>query len=309
MSKSVTVDAPGKINLTLEILGKRSDGYHDLRSVLVPVSLFETVTVCETDGGDVSCSISGDGVDTSELGKCPPEKNLAVRAALMMKDLCGTAKGCRISIVKRVPIGAGMGGGSADAAGTVEALRRLWMPAASRESLTGAAAALGSDVPAQLLGGAVVMEGRGERVRPVFGHGEKAAAPFWLVVVFPGFAVSTGRMYSLWTPDLTPDPEICKNAVRSVRNGDVREASRTVFNGLQNTVGRYYPETERFCLALRESGALSALLSGSGSAVFGLAESREHADAVRGRLPRDVWSRVVSTLPDGVMAAHGPLTP
>ena len=153
------------------------------------------------------------------------------------------------------------------------------------------------------------MEGRGETISPVLQPDHAVPAPFWLVIVFPGVAVSTQKIYEKCVPHLTAESEICKNAISSVRDGDVRAASSWVFNGLQDTVYKLHPETERFCLALRKGGALSSLVSGSGSAVFGLAECQEHALDIQKRLQKNVWSRVVMTMPDGVMAAHGPLTP
>lgn len=309
MSRTAIVDAPGKINLTLEILSKRKDGYHDLRSVLLPISLYETITVTERDDGEITLETVGDGVDTSELGNCPPEKNLAVKAAWLMKDLCGTDKGCHIHIVKRVPIGAGMAGGSADAAGTMEALRALWMPEVERKTLVEPSAMLGSDIPGLLYGGAILMEGRGEIVTPIFQPGERVAKGFWLVVAFPRVAISTKKVYENCIPCLTDRSKICDNAINSVREGDVRAACRYIFNGLQDTVFNQYPETKCFYTALGNGGALSQMLSGSGSAVFGLAESKEHALEIQSRLPEGTWSKVVETLPDSVMAAHGPLTP
>ena len=160
---TVTAEAPGKINLSLEILGKRADGYHELRSVVMPVSLFESVTVSERRDGAVTCETVGDGVDVSELRALPAERQLAVRAVRAMQRELGrdpSRCGCDIRVVKRVPIGAGMGGGSADAAGVLACLKALWAPDLPENRFLAAGAAVGSDVPALQLGGAVRMEGR-----------------------------------------------------------------------------------------------------------------------------------------------------
>ena len=306
---TAVVHAPGKVNLTLEILAKRPDGFHDIRSLLMPVSLYDTVTVSERDDEAVTCQTEGEGVDVSELSSMPQERHLAVKALCAMQKLCGISRGCDISIIKRIPIGAGMAGGSADAVGVMTALRHLWKPDVTQAALFEAGATVGSDIPALLHGGAVLMEGRGEKVSPVLDPGVPSPAPFWLVVVFPGFSVSTKKVYENCAPRLTLRGDLCDNAISSVRNGDVRAACSWVYNGLQDTVNKLHPETERFCLALRNGGALSALLSGSGSAVFGLAENEAHALDIQKRLPKNVWSKVVSTLPDGVMAAHGFLMP
>ena len=319
---TASAEAPGKINLTLEILGRRPDGYHELRSIVSPVSLFESVTVTERDDGAVTCETEGDGVDVSALRGLPSEKHLAVKAARAMQRELGrdpSRCGCDIRIVKRVPIGAGMGGGSADAAGVLACLRALWAPDLPESRLLAAGAAAGSDVPALLLGGAVRMEGRGERVRRLLPPGA-SAPPMWLVAAFPGIPVSTPAVYAAWdsarpagsappSPPLTTGPDPCEYCARSVRNGDAEACARALFNGLQDIVFRLHPSTERFCLALRGGGALGTLLSGSGSAVFGLARSREGAEAIRRSLRGRIWCKVLRTLPDGVMAAHGPLVP
>ena len=318
---TAVAEAPGKVNLTLEMLGRREDGYHELRSVVMPVSLFETVTVSERSDGAVTCETEGDGVDVSQLRSLPAEKQLCVKAVRAMQRALGrdgSRCGCDVRVVKRVPIGAGMGGGSADAAGVLACLRALWAPDIAEKDWLAAGAAVGSDVPALQLGGAVLMEGRGERVRRLFAP-ESGIPPMWLVALFPGECVSTKAVYEAFdresggsafaAGDLTEGRDPCENCARSVRNGDAEACARALFNGLQDTVFRLHPSTERFCLALGEGGALGTLLSGSGSAVFGLARSRESAEAIRRSVPGEVWGKVLRTLPDGVMAAHGPLVP
>ncbi len=312
---SFVVEAPAKVNLTLEILGTRPDGYHTLRSVLMPVSLYDTVKAtrpCARGGpslGAITCETHAEGVRVEELEALPPERHLAVRAARALQDAAGITAGAHLEIIKRIPIGAGMGGGSADAAGTLVALDALWELGLPRQRLAAIGAGVGCDIPGLVLGGAVGMEGVGERVEPVLASGEPPPEPFWLVVVYPEIGVSTREVYKACKSCLTGAPETYHSMRSLVRSGDVRAASRWLFNGLQKTVFELYPETERFDLALRKAGVLSSLLSGSGSAVFGLAENRGHADRIRSRLGSGVWSRVLQTLPDGVMVAHGPLVP
>lgn len=306
---SAVVEAPAKVNLTLEILDERPDRYHNLRSVLMPVSLCDTVRATACEDGRIDCETHADGVDAVEMASLPLERHLAVRAAVALREAAGIARGVRLDVVKRIPIGAGMGGGSADAAGALVALNTLWELNWPLERLASVGVRAGCDVPAMVLGGAVGMEGIGERVERILPAGGAPVEPFWLVAVFPGLPVSTCSVYKACGSHLTGKPETYNTMRSFVRGGDVRGASRWLFNGLQETVFRLYPETERFCLALRHAGALSSLLSGSGSAVFGLAESREHAERIQDRLGSNVWSRVLQTLPDGVMAAHGPLVP
>ena len=307
---SVVVEAPAKINLTLEILDEREDRYHNLRSILAPVSLFDTVRATLAEDGQIVCETRAAGVDAAELLKLPPERHLAVRAARVLREAAGLPDaGVQFEIIKRIPIGAGMGGGSADAAGALVALNALWGLGWSTRRLAEIGAQVGCDVPGMVLGGAVSAEGIGERVERLAPEGGPSTTPFWLVAAFPGIAISTRAVFEACGSCLTGAPDSFHSMRLFVRNGDVRGASRWLFNGLQKTVFELYPETERFYLALRDAGALSSLLSGSGSAVFGLAEDRGHAERIRDRLGADKWSRVLQTLPDGVMAAHGPLTP
>ena len=335
---SARINAPAKVNFTLDLLGRRPDGYHELRSVVMPVSLFDSIEVSLRDDGRITCETVGDGVDVSVLSDLPPERQLAVKAVRAMQRALGrdgARCGCDIRVRKRIPIGAGMGGGSADAAGVLVCLRALWAPDMPERDWLAAGAAVGSDVPALQLGGAVLMEGRGEQVRRLLPAGCHPP-PMWLVAVFPGFNVSTKAVYEAWDarnaaapvrPALQGQPRsgatatpaagapldkaggTWEDCARSVRDGDARACAPTLSNGLQTVVSELHAQTERFCLALRRAGALRSLLSGSGSAVFGLAENEEAARRIAGSLSGQTWSRVLSTLPDGVMAAHGPLVP
>ncbi|MBR1608941.1 MAG: hypothetical protein IJ678_04920 [Kiritimatiellae bacterium] len=163
------------------------------------------------------------------------------------------------------------------------------------------------------------MEGRGERVRRIVPPGEHPA-PMWLVAVFPDYRVSTPEAYAAWDAaaasgaasrpaSLDTRTGLWEDCARSVRDGDVRACAASLSNDLQNVVSKLHPPTERFCLALRRGGALKSILTGSGSAVFGLAQSREAAEAAKRSLGGEIRSKVLATLPDGVMAAHGPLVP
>ena len=149
-------EAHAKINLTLEILGVRPDGYQDLRSVVVPIPLHDDVA-----------RDPADAISVEMPGEIPQERNLAWRAAQALRQATGCARGVRIVLGKRIPQGAGLGGGSADAAAVLNGLNELWGLGLPKARLCGIAAAVGSDVPALTLGGPVLMEGRGERVTPL----------------------------------------------------------------------------------------------------------------------------------------------
>jgi 4-diphosphocytidyl-2-C-methyl-D-erythritol kinase len=310
--------APAKVNLFLEVLGKRPDGYHDIRSVVAPVSLFDEVGLTATGGAIETTTILSDDLPTEMAAGLDSEHNLATRAARLLRDETGHAGGARIELTKRIPVGGGMGGGSSDAAAVLVGLNELWGTRVPRQRLIEIGARLGSDVPALVHGGLVLAEGVGERVRPVLEgrkrFGSENHPPmrvWWLVLANPLFAVSTRDMYARWKPSLTGKAHDINNTLLALGTGDTRQARSMLFNGLEETVCRKYPAIEMLIEAVRRSGALSAIMSGSGASVFGVAEDEASARRVemglRDHVGFPIWSTVVRLLPDGVMAAHGPL--
>lgn len=305
--------AHAKINLCLEVLGKRADGYHDLRSIVAPVSLHDTVVLkhaktIETVFDAVDLPVGGCG----ELPDSPA--NLTTRVARALQAATGHSGGVRIGITKRIPVGGGLGGGSADAAAVLRGLVKLWNLNITPAALSHLGASLGCDIPALLHGGVVLMEGVGERTTPFqLGTPPTSDGKWWLIIANPGFGVSTADIYARHDLSLTSGPPLYINAVSALKGGDLNSAAQSLFNGLQATVVRKYPLVGMVLDELARAGAVGALVSGSGASVFGLARHEAHARAmaagVRAKLDGTVWTRVVTLLPDGVMAAHGPLTP
>ncbi|MGN0847261.1 MAG: 4-(cytidine 5'-diphospho)-2-C-methyl-D-erythritol kinase [Kiritimatiellia bacterium] len=245
MRDSVKIAAHAKINLTLEVLGVRPDGYHDLRSVVVPVPLHDDVTLESADG--ISVVMSGD---------LPQERNLAWKAAQTLRRVTGCALGVRIVIEKRIPAGAGLGGGSADAAAVLNGLNALWGLGLSKRRLCELAAEVGSDVPALTLGGSVLMEGRGERVTPL---AESACADFPLP--------DLSRLVLRTPPVFVSTPAVFR---------EFRESDRGLgVNDLQPAACRLHPEIAEALTALRAEGCTGVAMSGSGSSVFGFAKCRK----------------------------------
>ena len=292
----ITIEAPAKINLTLEVLGKRPDGYHALRSVVVPVSLADTVTLSRTYA-QVALSVTAEpGVSLAHIG--PVERNLAVRTARLMQARYKADAGARIHIHKRIPIGGGLGGGSADAAAVIRGLNGLWGLGLSRGEMMELGAELGSDIPALVHGGAVLMEGRGEYVTGLFqGVPAEACKGFWLVIANPGVACPTGEVFKRWKEGLTPDPRFLHNMRSFVRTGDAAAAADVLFNGLQEGVFAHYPEVAQAAARLEAAGCLGVLLSGSGASVFGLARDEAHGQEVLQRLGEGLWRVLVYTCP------------
>ena len=238
------VKAYAKINWTLEVLGVRPDGYHDLRSVVLPVALHDLVTLDDADG--VTCLTEGLDV--------PQERNLAYRAAVALKNATGCGAGVRIAIEKRIPSGAGLGGGSSDAAAVLNALNVMWGLNLPCERLCEVAAEIGSDIPALVMGGPVLMEGRGERVR----------------------RIDDGLLMDLGVADL-PSPEsievFCPGVFSSTPAvyGEFRESDRGLGpNDLQPAALRLYPAIADALKLLEAKGLGRVTMSGSGSAVYGV---------------------------------------
>ncbi len=292
----ITIEARAKINLTLEILGKRPDGYHELRSIVMPVTLTDTVTLTSTYAQTAMTITVSPGVDLTKIGAV--DKNLAVRAARLMQESYRVNAGARIHIHKRIPIGGGLGGGSADAAGVILGLDKLWQLHRPPEELMVLGAELGSDVPALVHGGAVLMEGRGERVRGLFdGDGPTLCEGFWLVIANPGLMCSTPDVFKKWRGGLTASPSILHNMASSIRTSDVSAAAEALHNGLQPAVYESYPGVAQIAAQLQEAGCLGVLLSGSGASVFGLARDEAHGQEIGRKLGPGFWHVLVRTCP------------
>ncbi len=256
---TMTTEAHAKVNFTLEVFGVRSDGYHALRSLVVPVTLSDTLV------------IEPDDVLSSDTGY--PD-DLVLKAARALDP----SRGARIHVEKRIPAGGGLGGGSADAAATLVALNEMWGLGHSRDTLAGIGAMVGSDVPALVLGGPVVMRGRGEMV-------ERAECPILdLVIANPGVHTSTRDVYALAGVRDASAPSATAACLDALASGDIGRIADSFANDLADPARRLHPEIVHALASLQEAGALGAAMSGSGSSVFGLAESAERASDIAASL-------------------------
>lgn len=335
--ESLLLKAPAKINLYLEILGRKKNGYHNIKSVIVPISLFDVLRLEKTSGvietiiENNNLEIDNDDTRTrealEELFLTNSEANLATRAAVALKQATGYPEGARIYLQKNIPVGGGLGGGSSDAAAVLTGLNRLWKTGMSREKLVEIGFGLGSDVPAMLHCRAVRVAGCGEKVAPVrarrgvsdessmndseYREKGRDGTGWRLVMINPGVRVSTRDIYSRYIPPLTFGQGKFRDMILAVRTGNVDLATENLANGLQETVFRKYPLIGMAAERLEQAGAIGVLLCGSGGSVFGLARDEKHAQTVAqrvaGALGTPVWIRIAESLPDGVMAAHGPL--
>lgn len=293
---AIKIEACAKINLTLEVFGKRCDGYHELRSIVMPVSLRDSVSLTTTYAQTVITTTADSGVDMARM--CSAANNLAMRAARLVRERYAVSAGARIHIHKRIPIGGGLGGGSADAAAVIVGLNQLWELHRPASELLALGAELGSDIPALIMGGAVLMEGRGERVKALLGATPTDSCEgFWVVIANPGIMCSTPEIFKKWSAGLTPNPLIVHNMTSFIRNSDVLGAASMLYNGLQAAVFESYPAVAMVARHLEEVGCLGVLLSGSGASVFGLARDEEHGREICARLGSGVWNVLVRTCP------------
>jgi 4-diphosphocytidyl-2-C-methyl-D-erythritol kinase len=285
--------SPGKINLLLNILGRRPDGFHELETILQPLSLADELEF-ESGGSGVrlSCNVPDLPIDSG---------NLVFRAASVFLERAGIRDGVAIRLEKRLPLEAGLGGGSSNAAATLTALNRLYGEPLMPEALQELAAGLGSDVPFFLQPGPALGRGRGEVIEPL--HPFEALRGAWVLLVHPGFGVSTPSAYRA----LAEFPELvrgragrARELVEQLREADLRAAGEGLFNALEAPVLRKYPILQIFQEFLAERGASGVLMSGSGSTTFSLwrdeSEAREAEGLFRERFGSGVWT-AVSMLP------------
>ncbi len=266
----VVVWAPAKVNLYLEILGKRADGFHELETLLVAVRLYDTLVFKEAPAGQVRLGC------TEPALSCGPD-NLVLRAAQLLQEHAGCFRGVTIRLIKRIPLAAGLAGGSTDAAATLAGLNRLWRLGLKREDLTGLAARLGSDVPFFLGTPAAWCTGRGEIVAPV-----RLGRPLEVVLVCPPVGLATADVYRQVT---VPQAPRCGEEIRqAVEAGNVANIGRLLFNRLQPAAEGLCPRLRKIHARLAALQPAGQLLSGSGSCWFALCRDRSEAQTVARQL-------------------------
>ncbi len=253
--------APAKLNLFLRVLERRDDGYHEIETLILPLTLADGVEAAVADG------LSATAAGPHAFGVPTGEDNLVVRAARALAEACGIEPRARLLIAKNVPVAAGLGGGSADAAAALRALNDLWDRGVGLDRLSEIGESVGSDVPALVHGRAVLARGRGELVEPF------DCPRLWWVLV-PRGGVRAADAYARWDErgETGPDPS---DLLEAAASGDLDAIAGRVFNDLEAGAG---PEVEEAKAALLEAGALAALMCGSGPSVAGLCRDGSHAE-------------------------------
>jgi 4-diphosphocytidyl-2-C-methyl-D-erythritol kinase len=274
--REAVVSAPAKINAVLRVLGRRDDGYHDIESLVLPVSLADVVTAREDD----RVSVAMFHPDGRPMLLPDPDSNLAFLATEAWLDAAPDGRrAAAIVVEKHIPMAAGLGGGSADAAGVLLALNELWGDGLPGGDLERIGAEIGSDVPVMLRRRASVMRGRGEIVEPV------EAATMWWVLVPQPFAVHTPAAYGWWDDGGSTANVRVDEAVEAVRIGDPQELARWLWNDLQGPVAHRHAQVQVVVERLLDAGALGAIMSGSGPTVAGLAADEPDAERIAERIP------------------------
>jgi 4-diphosphocytidyl-2-C-methyl-D-erythritol kinase len=299
----VEVTAPAKLNLFLEILGKRPDGFHEIETVMVPVSVCDTLVVGDDDGSSsappgairLRCERAVDGVlgrrDSAHSGspepaalELPAEKqvptgtdNIVIRALEALRKRAGVELGACVKLIKRIPVAAGMAGGSTDAAAALAAGNLFWNLNLPSAELAEIAATLGSDIPFFFAGGAALCRGRGERVEPL-----PAGGVLHLAVVAPPMGLSTAAVYRACRP--AERPRCSAEIAAAWRRGDPVDTARQLHNRLQPAAESLSDWIERLKGEFTHSDCLGSQMSGSGTSYFGICRDARHARRVAARL-------------------------
>lgn len=288
MGRVLTIHAPAKLNLFLEVLGRRPDGFHEIRTVMHPIDLKDRLTFRARPR---KIEIEGDGV---EFG----DRNLVRRAAGAISERAGRALGARIHVRKSIPAGSGLGGGSSDAAAVLRGIAELHRLGWGDEILAEVGAQIGSDVPFFLQRETALCTGRGEYVTPL-----RPRPTLHFVLVDPGFPLATRSVYDRFKPPLTVRGKDARSFLRTWAGGDVRKLGRSLFNRLESTVFALAPALGRLKDRIATMKPHGVLLTGSGSFLYALCSDREEARELAGRVRRETGhrTRVVRTARGGLI--------
>lgn len=265
MGDTVTLKALAKINLGLDVLGRRDNGYHDVRMVMQTIYLYDNVTIEKTEEPGIQ-------VETNLFYLPVNEDNIAYKAAKLLIDEFQIPSGVRITLEKHIPVAAGMAGGSSNAAAVLVGMNRLFSLGLSMEDLMKRGVSLGADVPYCVMRGTVLAEGIGEVLTPL-----PPLPNCCILIAKPGIGVSTKTVYEkLDALEIVEHPDI-DGILEGLQNQDIEKVASSMGNVLENVTIDDYPVIEEIKTAMKEAGALNAMMSGSGPTVFGIFKDRKTA--------------------------------
>ena len=268
MRTLLTISANAKINLTLDILGKRDDGYHEVELVLQSIALADTLELAKIDHGidfnlDSSQLVGADSLPTDS-------SNLAVRAALIMQERFKLDSGISIRLIKRIPIEAGLAGGSTDAAAVIRGINRLFNLHLTTDTMCELGAEIGSDVPFCIIGGTCLATGRGEKLQRL---ADLPSIP--LVLIKPRGAIPTAWAYKTYDSDKSSEHPDTKQICEAINLSDTKAVTELIFNVLERVAVKKYPAINSIKDKLIEAGAMAAMMSGSGPSIFAITKSND----------------------------------
>ncbi len=284
-----------KINLYLDVLRRRRDGYHNIETIFQTVGLCDELSFADDPSGRISLTCSKPGLETGDT-------NLVCRAAALLRGHTGCSRGAVLHLEKNIPIAAGLAGGSGNAAAALVGLNALWNLELTAERLQTLALQLGSDVPYCLLGGLMAGTLRGEELAPLH-----APHPWWYVLVHPPLAVSTAQAYNHPLLEKNTEPPVAgrtksfRRAIDALAAGEIGEA---VFNRMERPVFAMHPVLAEIKARLLDAGCLSAAMSGSGPTMFGVCAGESEARRIAESMGSTWRARTVAASPEGLEAAR-----
>ncbi len=267
----ISLKAPAKVNLFLEILGKRDDGYHEIETIMQEIDLADNLQFEEIqEGVKLECNDKNIPIN---------QDNLVCKAANLILKECDIKKGVLINLEKNIPVGAGLGGGSSDAATTLKALNSLWKVGLNDGELMEFAAKLGSDIPFFINGKTSLCSGRGEMISPV-----EVRVRMDYLILFPRVHISTETIYKNLKIDLTKKRKDVSFFLDALKYSEVAGISKLLFNRLEEVIFATYPDLLQIKSSLETFGFCGLSISGSGSAFFGLCNDRHQAEAIKSKV-------------------------
>lgn len=270
--EKIKINAYAKINLSLDVIGKREDGYHNLRMIMQEIDLKDIITISETKDENIKIICKSKKVPTDE-------KNIAYKAAMLMLKKYEKPTGLTIEIEKHIPVAGGLAGGSTDAAAVLKGLNEIWELNLTQNELMEIALELGSDIPFCIMGGTALARGRGEELTPL-----KSFKDRHILLVNPDISVSTKDVYDnldLKSIEERPDTG---TLIEAVEDGDTEKLAKCMRNVLESVTVKKYPMIDEIKETMMKNGALGSLMSGSGATVFGIFKTEEELDICKSQM-------------------------
>lgn len=277
----IRLRAMAKINLGLDVVKRREDGYHEVRMIMQTIKMYDKITIKKREDSEIK-------VKTNLYYLPTDENNLVYKAAKLILEKYEVEQGVEITLEKFIPVAAGMAGGSSDAAAVLYGINKMFKLRATKNELMELGVKIGADVPYCIMRGTALAEGIGEKLTPL-----KAVPKTTILIAKPSFGVSTKFVYeNLVLDENTPHPDI-DGIIDSINEGDIYSLSDRIGNVLETVTAKEYPQIEEIKNIMRQNGALNALMSGSGPTVFGIFDNKEDANRckqlLKGKLVKQVF--------------------